>query len=211
MIIGVDAREIQNGVITGIGRSLTNFIHYFSNNDLKHKLALFSEKEIPLNLNRNCKKIVLSKCRKFLWDQWKLPRAIISENIDLHTFQTLLEDPYFASLRQYFATGRARLQLESQVFRSFELAHLRSQTKQAIQQSEGVYIKGANFFEILQIANVRRYHCFTVFSPTSEMLTGCLNGKGIFARLNPCQIGYTYHSEQQVETLLDMVQVQASD
>jgi hypothetical protein len=83
MNIGVDAREIQNGVITGIGRSLENFIQYFNNNDLEHKLVLFSEKELPLYLNGNNKKIVLPECPRFIWDQWKLPKAMSSHNIDL--------------------------------------------------------------------------------------------------------------------------------
>lgn len=45
MKIGVDAREIQHGVITGIGRSLTNFIHYFGKNEKRHTLVLFSEEK----------------------------------------------------------------------------------------------------------------------------------------------------------------------
>lgn len=33
MRFGVDAREIQDGIVTGIGRSLANFISYFAGHD----------------------------------------------------------------------------------------------------------------------------------------------------------------------------------
>ena len=45
MRIGIDAREIQNGVITGIGRSIANFIEFFRKNEKKHTLTIFSEKK----------------------------------------------------------------------------------------------------------------------------------------------------------------------
>jgi hypothetical protein len=46
MLIGIDAREIQDGVVTGIGRSLANFIRYFAGSDTRHELVLFSERTI---------------------------------------------------------------------------------------------------------------------------------------------------------------------
>jgi len=36
MKIGIDAREIQDGVVTGIGRSLANFIKFFDKNESKY-------------------------------------------------------------------------------------------------------------------------------------------------------------------------------
>jgi glycosyltransferase involved in cell wall biosynthesis len=83
MKIGVDAREIQNGVITGIGRSLANFIKYFSDNEKEHTLVLFSEKEFNFD-SKNCvTKIILEQCPTFFWDQLKLPKAIMYHKIDL--------------------------------------------------------------------------------------------------------------------------------
>jgi glycosyltransferase involved in cell wall biosynthesis len=83
MKIGVDAREIQHGVITGIGRSLSNFIHYFAQNETQHELVLFSETEIPVERNNNISSIVLNKIFSPLWDQWRLPKAIKDHEIDL--------------------------------------------------------------------------------------------------------------------------------
>ena len=83
MNIGVDVREIQDGVITGIGRSLSNFIQYFGDNELKHKLFLFSEKELKIDRNTNIENIALKENSTFIWDQWKLPKSMKNCNIDL--------------------------------------------------------------------------------------------------------------------------------
>jgi len=83
MKIGIDAREIQNGVITGIGRSLANFIHYFSDHDKDHTLILFSEKNFNFDSNNGFTQITLGDCPTILWDQLKLPKAIKHHKIDL--------------------------------------------------------------------------------------------------------------------------------
>jgi glycosyltransferase involved in cell wall biosynthesis len=83
MRIGIDAREIQNGVITGIGRSLANFIHYFSDHNKNHDLVLYSEKEFSLDSKNGITQNILEHCPTFLWDQLKLPKAIKHNNIDL--------------------------------------------------------------------------------------------------------------------------------
>jgi len=83
MKIGVDAREIQDGVTTGIGRSLSNFINYFAQNEKKHELVLFSEKRMPFDWNNNISGAVLNKISPPFWDQWKLPKALADHKIDL--------------------------------------------------------------------------------------------------------------------------------
>jgi glycosyltransferase involved in cell wall biosynthesis len=83
MKIGVDAREIQDGVITGIGRSLANFINCFEKREKKHILVLFSEKIIPLNFSSNVHQVVIKKTFPSFWDQWKLPKAISKNKINL--------------------------------------------------------------------------------------------------------------------------------
>jgi len=83
MNIGVDAREIQDGVVTGIGRSLANFIHYFGKTEKKHSLALFSEKRIPVDFTGNIRRVIIRPCQTFLWDQLKLPKALKKNKINL--------------------------------------------------------------------------------------------------------------------------------
>lgn len=83
MKIGVDAREIQDGVVTGIGRSLANFIQYFGNNEKTHRLALFSERKIPFDLHSNIEQVVIEPGLTFIWDQFNLPISLSKSKIDL--------------------------------------------------------------------------------------------------------------------------------
>ncbi len=84
MILGIDAREIQDGVVTGIGRSLANFIQYFLKHGKDHELVLFSEKEIPCSFDENVRRIVMpASLLTFFWDQWKLPKALKKNKVDL--------------------------------------------------------------------------------------------------------------------------------
>ncbi len=89
MLIGVDAREIQDGIVTGIGRPLANFIEYFECHEEEHTLFLFAEKRIPTDFTGNVRTVIIGTCPTFLWDQWKLPRALRTHNIDL------LYSPYY--------------------------------------------------------------------------------------------------------------------
>lgn len=134
-------------------------------------------------------------------------RYPVSNNIALGEFQVLLDDDRFADLGRHLERGRASVCVEEQVFRSFELAYLRPETRRAIDRSQAVYVKGVNFFETLQIPDTVRYHCFAVHGHTSELLTGCTEGRGVFARLLPGQTGYTYHAHDRVETLRHKVAV----
>jgi hypothetical protein len=130
-------------------------------------------------------------------------RYPVSNNIALHTFESLLREDYFERLRNYFSTGRAALCIENQVFRSFEVSYLQQITRQAIDHADLVYVKGLNFFETFQLPEANRYHCFTVHGKTGTLLTGFEEGKGIFVRLSTGEMPYTYHAYNQVATLRD--------
>ena len=97
MRIGLDAREIQNGVVTGIGRSLANFIKYFSEHDKEHDLFLYSEKEIDLYSENGIEQIILGQCPTFIWDQVKLPKALKYHKIDLF-YSPYYKLPLFTSI-----------------------------------------------------------------------------------------------------------------
>jgi len=109
MNIGVDAREIQNGVITGIGRSLANFIHYFEKNEKKHRLVLFSEKKIESYSYENIFKVVINKTSSPFWDQWKLPQALATHKIDLF-YSPYYKIPLFTPSLQLLPTDILTLQ-----------------------------------------------------------------------------------------------------
>ncbi|MBF0571570.1 MAG: glycosyltransferase family 4 protein [Candidatus Omnitrophica bacterium] len=83
MHLGIDAREIQNGVYTGIGRPLANFLEYFSGLNNEDACILFSARKVPIDFGPRIKNVVLSEHITFIWDQWQLPQALKQEEVDL--------------------------------------------------------------------------------------------------------------------------------
>jgi hypothetical protein len=129
----------------------------------------------------------------------------ISNNISLGIFQTLLDDDFYSDIKQFLRDGRVSLLIEEQVFRSFEIDYIKPETRAAIAGADFTYIKGANFFETFHITSCTRYHCFSVYGPTSIMLTGCAEGNGIFVKITPGQSAFTYSSYSQIRTLRDNI------
>ncbi len=97
MRLGVDAREIQDGVVTGIGRSLANFIAYFVAHDSAHELILFAETKPPTPCSSRCRVVIIPPGPTFLWDQWKLPLRLKREGIDLF-YSPYYKVPLFSSI-----------------------------------------------------------------------------------------------------------------
>ncbi len=83
MRLGIDAREIQNGIYTGIGRPLANFLEYFAGLDNDDTCVLFSSQKILLDFGPKVKNAVISEKITFLWDQWQLPQALRQEHIEV--------------------------------------------------------------------------------------------------------------------------------
>ena len=90
--------KCQDGVVTGIGRPLANFICYFSRTQSAHELVLFSGKKIDERLVCGFTVVVLAPCLTFFWDQWRLPRALLSHGIDLF-YSPYYKVPLFTPVR----------------------------------------------------------------------------------------------------------------
>lgn len=128
-------------------------------------------------------------------------RYPISNNISLGAFRALLEDDYFEQLATFLVEGRATLDIEEQVFRSFEINYLQPLTILHLKKANFAYIKGANFFETFQFPFVDRYYCFVIESPTSMLLTGCTKGNGVFVKISAGETGFVYHTADEIHTL----------
>lgn len=83
MRIGIDAREIQDGVYTGIGRSLYNFIRYFARSHYSDRCILFSSKPLSFDLGDKIENHVMDEDSIFFWDQIQLLVAIKKQHIDV--------------------------------------------------------------------------------------------------------------------------------
>lgn len=102
MQIGIDAREIQDGVYTGIGRALYNFLRCFEEMTGDDACVLFSARPLPLSFSSRIRKRVSGFCPVFLWDQVVLPRLVLDERIDLF-YSPYYKLPLFLSCRKVCA------------------------------------------------------------------------------------------------------------
>ncbi|MFH0754194.1 MAG: glycosyltransferase family 1 protein [Candidatus Omnitrophota bacterium] len=75
MRIGVDGREIENGVYTGIGRSLHDFLK-FAGASLEDEVVVFSRKPLPMQFGLRVKNHVMVGGWGWWWDQVQLPLAL---------------------------------------------------------------------------------------------------------------------------------------
>ncbi|MBN1575390.1 MAG: glycosyltransferase family 4 protein [Chitinispirillaceae bacterium] len=97
MVIGIDAREIQHGVNTGIGRALDNFLRWFGALDDEHRCVLFSEAVLPAVYGPRITAVVAPPFLATpLWDQAILPRLVRKHRIDLF-FSPYYKVPLFTS------------------------------------------------------------------------------------------------------------------
>ncbi len=83
MRLGIDAREIQSGAYTGIGKPLVNFLEYFSTIQTNDECVLFSSSPIQQDFGKNVRNVVIAERTAFVWDQIILPVAVRQEAIDL--------------------------------------------------------------------------------------------------------------------------------
>lgn len=83
MRLGIDAREIEQGVYTGIGHPLNDFLKYFATVENEDECVLFSNKPLPMDYGPRFKNVVVPGKSTFIWDQVRLPRVIKREKIEL--------------------------------------------------------------------------------------------------------------------------------
>ncbi len=83
MRLGIDAREIQGGIHTGIGRPLANFLKYFATLGQDDQCVLFSSRPVPIKFGDNIRNIVLPECWTQYWDQITLAAALKRERIEI--------------------------------------------------------------------------------------------------------------------------------
>ncbi|MBI4309968.1 MAG: glycosyltransferase family 4 protein [Candidatus Omnitrophica bacterium] len=115
MRLGIDAREIQDGVYTGIGRPLANFLRYFAALDNDDICVLFSSRKIPVDFGPRVVNVVLEEKFTLAWDQWHLPWAIKKMGIDL------FYSPYYKiPLIKFCPTVSAILDLMYLIFEPYQ-------------------------------------------------------------------------------------------
>ena len=83
MKIGIDAREIEQGVSTGIGGPLNDFLRYFARQSMEDECVLFSSRRVPVEFGPKVRNVVLDPAPTFVWDQQRLPEAIRTHEVNV--------------------------------------------------------------------------------------------------------------------------------
>jgi glycosyltransferase involved in cell wall biosynthesis len=96
MKLGIDVREIENGVHTGIGRALSVFLDYFESQEDGNTGVLFSTCPIERPDSPRIKKVVAPPTMTIVWDQVTLPRLIRNATIDVF-YSTYYKIPFTAT------------------------------------------------------------------------------------------------------------------
>ncbi|MBN2088331.1 glycosyltransferase [candidate division KSB1 bacterium] len=84
MNIGIDFRELIREKTTGIGRFLLNFLEYAIKAEQKHNYYLYGNQYTDFRIadNRIIARVIPEK-NTWFWDQYKLPKAIQQDQIDI--------------------------------------------------------------------------------------------------------------------------------
>lgn len=84
MNIGIDIREIEGGVRTGIGQALFGLIDYFCSCTDEHRAVLFSSKPVSgLPSSDRIRQYVIAEKNTLVWDQITLARQCSIHHVDL--------------------------------------------------------------------------------------------------------------------------------
>jgi glycosyltransferase involved in cell wall biosynthesis len=83
MRIGIDGREIENGITTGIGRALSGFLSWFSRQSDSHTCTIFTTKRIDVPGSSRIVNQIAPLHATVVWDQLTLPRLLRESRADI--------------------------------------------------------------------------------------------------------------------------------
>jgi hypothetical protein len=131
--------------------------------------------------------------------------AQISINFSSQMLADVLADPTFHGLVERLGKQFQVIEMYCP-FISFQTSVLPPAAKQAIQDSDAVFVKGANFFETCQIVEKDAIYAFVVFGPISRIYSGLQDYDPVFAFIPAGGTGYVHDKNQtQIRTLRETV------
>jgi len=118
--------------------------------------------------------------------------AQISINFSRHMTGDVLASPEFRDLASRLGTRVTLTEFYCPLI-SFQTNLLPPKAVQAINEADVVYIKGANFFETLQIPHKDTFYGFIVYGPISRAYTGLADFDAVFAHVPRGRSGYVHN------------------
>jgi hypothetical protein len=120
--------------------------------------------------------------------------AQISINFSADMVVPVLRHPSLRFLADLWGT-RLRLVRTYSPFISFQTRFLTPDVRELIANAGAVFIKGANFFETLQIAPKDTFYGFVVYGPVSQTCTGLSDYQSVWAHVPAEEIGYRFSTK----------------
>lgn len=117
--------------------------------------------------------------------------AQISVNFSADMLASLLSDSAFRGLATIWGS-RLRITRTYCPFISLQTNFLMADAVELINSADAVFIKGANFFETLQIAPKETFYGFVVYGPVSQTCTGLDNFNAVWAHVPAGEVGYKF-------------------
>lgn len=127
--------------------------------------------------------------------------AQISINFSSQMVDTVLSGDVFRPLATAWGC-RLRFVATYCPFISFQTNYLTPEAASLIRAADAVFIKGANFFETLQLADKETYYAFVVFGPVSRACTGLNDFDAVWAHVPAGTTGYRFSRDGSVERTL---------
>ena len=123
--------------------------------------------------------------------------AQISINFSVDMIMPVIRHPSLRSLADLLGT-RLRVVQTYCPFISFQTSFLTPDIRELIAKADAVFIKGANFFETLQIAPKDTFYGFVVYGPVSQACTGLSDYESVWAYVPAGDVGYKFSTKTRV-------------
>lgn len=132
--------------------------------------------------------------------------ARVSVNFSLDMLPAVLNSPVFSSLAARFGCQFRVVKIHCPLL-ALQPNCLTKAVREAIQKADVVYVKGANYFETLQLVEKDVFYAFVVHGPISIKYTGLNEYDAVFAYVPAGKAGYI-HGEggSRLRCLVDVLQ-----
>ena len=87
-------------------------------------------------------------------------------------------------------------------FISFQTNYLTCAAARLVDRADLVFVKGANFFETLQLVEKKTFYAFVVYGPVSRACTGLSDYDAVWAYVPAGMSGYEFSNNGAVERTL---------
>jgi len=118
----------------------------------------------------------------------------------------VLDDELFADLRKMIGQKRLLTEVTNNPLLCPDVRFLPRETLEEFRRATILWIKGAAFFETVQISDANKYYGFANYHTATKEVSGVAEDTGVFAHVPRGFLGYEYIPGQPVKSLVQVKQ-----